>query len=383
MNEQRSFAVVLALVCTLPFGCQASGTQKRAGDDAPRTPQKQSECPEPSRTGSLLPQVCISTNLGSFTIEVDIEHAPITSMNFLRYVEAKYYDGTVFHRAVKDFMIQGGDYLPSMDEKTQGRRGPIFLENQTGLGNTRGTIAAARKIGPRSATSGFFINVADNAAKLDYPQPDGFGYAVFGKVVEGMETVDKIATAPVGPHPKFAAGRLPVVPQVPVVITSAGLISSFDRRRAQVLLNAHTKALAAQYDVSRRLTKEQLQEMIEKIEAEAGAKFVDDDDSKIRYIDRRVGNGLTPLLGGRVTIHYRGILANGFEFETSLANEEAPVYAVDELIQGLREALLTMKEGGMRTVIVPPEMAFGRSGIPNRIPPDSTLIYDIELLEVH
>jgi cyclophilin family peptidyl-prolyl cis-trans isomerase len=135
------------------------------------------------------PVVVISTSLGDITVELDPAKAPLSVENFLTYVKANYYDGTIFHRVIKGFMIQGGAMTPDMREKPT--RPPIKNEAANGLKNERGTIAMARTNQVDSATSQFYINTGTNNAFLDHKVRD-YGYAVFGKVVSGMNIVDKI-----------------------------------------------------------------------------------------------------------------------------------------------------------------------------------------------
>ncbi len=149
--------------------------------------------------------------MGKIVLELYPKKAPITVENFLKYVNSGFYNGTIFHRVIPGFMIQGGGFTPEMEQKPT--RAPIKNEADNGLKNDRGTIAMARTSNPNSATSQFFINVANNAP-LNYPSHGG--YAVFGKVVEGMDVADKIVNVPttsVGPHQD--------VPKKPVVIESA------------------------------------------------------------------------------------------------------------------------------------------------------------------
>jgi len=136
------------------------------------------------------PQVEFRTSMGNFTVELYPEKAPITVENFLRYVDDGFYTGTIFHRVIADFMVQGGGMTADMAEKSN-KRAPITLESKNGLRNDIGWLAMARTGDPNSATSQFFINTVNNAG-LNHPQPDGNGYAVFGKVIEGMDTVEKI-----------------------------------------------------------------------------------------------------------------------------------------------------------------------------------------------
>ena len=162
------------------------------------------------------PKVKLATSLGDIVVQLDPAKAPKTVENFLAYVNDKHYDGTVFHRVINGFMIQGGGFTADMVQKPT--KPPIPLEASNGLKNDTYTIAMARTGNPNSATSQFFINVKDNAM-LNAPQPDGHGYAVFGKVVSGTEVVDKIkavATGNKGPHQN--------VPTTPVTITSATLV---------------------------------------------------------------------------------------------------------------------------------------------------------------
>ncbi len=144
-------------------------------------------------------KVILTTNYGNITIELNAEKAPATVKNFLKYVDSKYYDGTIFHRVIDNFMIQGGGFADGDPPSQKPTNPPIKNEGKkSGLSNTRGTISMARTNDPNSATSQFFINVVDNSKSLD---PGGFspdGYAVFGKVVEGMEFVDKIKAVETG-----------------------------------------------------------------------------------------------------------------------------------------------------------------------------------------
>ena len=161
-------------------------------------------------------KVKLATTMGDIVVELDAAKAPKTVDNFVQYVKAGHYDGTVFHRVIPNFMVQGGGFTPDMAQKAT--RAPIPLESRNGLSNVRGTLAMARTAVPDSATAQFFINVVDNAF-LDQPNSrDGAGYAVFGKVVAGMDVVDKIRAVPTGnrgPHQN--------VPLQPVVITKATL----------------------------------------------------------------------------------------------------------------------------------------------------------------
>lgn len=156
------------------------------------------------------PVVVIDTSMGPITIELYPAKAPVTVDNFLKYVDSGFYDGLVFHRVMPDFMIQGGGLDENLRDKKEGLRPPIKNEANNGLANQRGTIAMARTADPNSATSQFFINHGDNTNKLGPGDVDAYGYAVFGKVIAGMDVVNKIADVPTaqrGPH-----GDVPLKP---------------------------------------------------------------------------------------------------------------------------------------------------------------------------
>lgn len=165
---------------------------------------------------ALAQRVKLQTSAGDIVLELDRDRAPITVDNFLSYVRFRHYDGTIFHRVIPNFMIQGG----GMDAKMQERptQAAIRLEARNGLSNTRGTVAMARTANPDSATAQFFINVVDNAFLDAANARDGHGYAVFGRVVEGMDVVDKIREVPT-----HAVGMHRNVPTMPVTIIKATL----------------------------------------------------------------------------------------------------------------------------------------------------------------
>jgi peptidyl-prolyl cis-trans isomerase A (cyclophilin A) len=165
---------------------------------------------------ALADKVRLATSSGDIVLDLDRSKAPKSVENFVQYVKAGHYDGTIFHRVIPGFMIQGGGMKPDMSEKPT--RAPIPLESRNGLQNQRGTVAMARTMDPNSATSQFFINTVDNAFLDQANSRDGNGYAVFGRVVEGMDVVDKIRAVPTtsaGPHQN--------VPVTPVIIRKATL----------------------------------------------------------------------------------------------------------------------------------------------------------------
>jgi peptidyl-prolyl cis-trans isomerase A (cyclophilin A) len=173
---------------------------------------------QPAAQGAgALPNVLFKTSQGDIRVELYPAKAPKSVENFLDYVKSGQYNGTIFHRVIPGFMIQGGGYNASFAEKPT--RAPIPLESRNGLKNMAGTLAMARTGDPNSATAQFFINTVDNAG-LDYPNPDGNGYAVFGKVVAGMDVVKKIEATPT-----TTRGPMGDVPQKPIVIESATVVA--------------------------------------------------------------------------------------------------------------------------------------------------------------
>ena len=169
----------------------------------------QSPAPAPP---SARPVVALETSLGTIKVALDRDKAPVTVENFLQYVRSGHYDGTIFHRVIPNFMVQGGGFDADMKQKPT--KAPIKNEASNGLKNRRATVAMARTNDPDSATSQFFINVKDNTM-LDYGMRNA-GYAVFGEVVEGMDVVDRIVAVPTTARPPHAD-----VPRMPVVIKSA------------------------------------------------------------------------------------------------------------------------------------------------------------------
>ncbi|CAB5500687.1 Peptidyl-prolyl cis-trans isomerase PpiB (EC [Bathymodiolus thermophilus thioautotrophic gill symbiont] len=169
--------------------------------------------------------IILKTNLGDIHIEVDAKKAPITAKNFVDYVKNGFYDGTIFHRVIKNFMIQGGGFTEDMSEKSTKKE--IENEAKNGLRNAKYTIAMARTMMPHSASSQFFINTTNNSS-LDYPAQDGWGYCVFGEVVEGHAVVDKINLVKTGHHGMHAD-----VPDEAVIVEKA-IVKAATKKKAPV-----------------------------------------------------------------------------------------------------------------------------------------------------
>ena len=171
------------------------------------------------------PQVALKTSMGEIVVELYPDKAPRSVENFLQYVRDGHYAGTIFHRVIGNFMIQGGGFTADFYKNAPGfgqkkTRAAIPIESQNGLKNDRGWLAMARTSDPNSATAQFFINVVDNAG-LNHPQPDGYGYAVFGKVIKGMEVVDRIRAVRTGRNGPFGD-----VPSDPITIESASVVAA-------------------------------------------------------------------------------------------------------------------------------------------------------------
>jgi len=195
----RTIALSMASIWTATWLSATAFAAEPAKAPAAAAPATKTEAKaETKPTVAANPTVEMETTEGKITIELDEKAAPVSTKNFLMYVNDKHYDGVLFHRVIKDFMIQGGGYTVEGGKlKEKPTKAPIINEAKNGLKNVRGSIAMARTSDPNSATAQFFINHVDNG-RLDPPSFDGHGYAVFGKVVSGMDVVDKIASAKTG-----------------------------------------------------------------------------------------------------------------------------------------------------------------------------------------
>ena len=204
-------------ISTFLFSLLLGATLATTGCGA-KEPGKQTVSTEPAAGQPANPKVLIETSKGNITVELFAGKAPLSVENFLTHVKTGFYDGTVFHRVIPGFMIQGGGMLPDMTEKSRGT--PIKNEANNGLKNLRGTLAMARTGEPHSATSQFFINVADNYFLNHRGESfEGWGYAVFGQVVSGMDVVDAILAVPRGDR-----GMHQDVPAEPVIMKRVSLI---------------------------------------------------------------------------------------------------------------------------------------------------------------
>jgi cyclophilin family peptidyl-prolyl cis-trans isomerase len=213
MNNSRRIVLASFFAAALPLAACAQAPADKAAAPAPASA---SSC---TQKGNAPMKVKLTTSMGPIVIQLDKEKAPISVDNFVKYVEAGAYNGTIFHRVIDGFMVQGGGFTKDMQQKPT--QAPIKNEANNGLKNDNYTVAMARTGVRDSATSQFFINVKDNAF-LNYSgeSPQGWGYAVFGKVVEGQDVVDKIKKVPTGNK-----GMYQNVPNEPVVIEKAECIA--------------------------------------------------------------------------------------------------------------------------------------------------------------
>ena len=319
---------------------------------------------------AMHPHYKMETTLGDIVLRLDAEKAPITVLNFHQYVTSGFYNGTIFHRVIDKFMIQGGAFTAEMDKKTDGLRSGIQNEWQNGLKNETGTIAMARlNRQPNSATSQFFINVKPNTA-LDQAR-DGAAYAVFGRVIEGMDIVNKIKAVKTKTITETRMGN---VPAEPIVIKSVALVSEFDPAKVE-------EAMKKAEEEKKTLLEKQMQDIIAKAEKETGRKF-ETTASGLKSIVLTEGTGDTsPAATDTVEVHYTGWLLDGTKFDSSVDRGSPSAFQLNRVIKGWTEGVALMKVGEKRKFIIPADLAYGSQGRPS-IPPNATLVFDVELLAV-
>ncbi|RMF77660.1 MAG: hypothetical protein D6744_11090, partial [Planctomycetota bacterium] len=283
--------ITIAAAAALAFAQDAA--TKANAQNTTSASKPATTAPNEERDG-LHPLVKMTTTLGDIVLELNAEKAPITVDNFIQYAEDGFYEGTIFHRCIEGFMIQGGGFTPDMEEKKEGVRGPIKNEWRNRLRNRRGTIAMARTTDPDSATCQFFINVVDNQ-RLNMPTSGGAGYCVFGKVVEGMDVVDKIVSTEKIKHPKYPSNQA-VTPKEPVVIQSVTLMSAYDRDAVKKLIaeqEARRAAVAAEQEQEKTRRAAEFKELLEKKEDKNGNKL-QSTESGLQYVVLKEGDGPSP-----------------------------------------------------------------------------------------
>lgn len=330
----------------------------------------------------LHPQVRIETSMGTFTAELDAADIPVGVTHFMDHVERGHYKGLVFHRVLKGGLIQGGSYLPTMDKRL-GSKAPEGMEYSTELSNQRGTIALIQVVGRDDVPQAeFFVNISSNTGLDD--QSGIVAYIPIGKITEGQEVVDRIGSVPVAANPKYAAGLSAVVPVKPVTIDDVKVLRPLDRAEAKRVVDDRTRRAeqaAAEAVTSAEQNHVRAEQALENAAKESGSKVVVT-PSGLKHVDLRVGKGAQPLLQDRVVMNFRGALLNGVVLNDTFVEEKPPTKTMSGLIAGLREGVSTMAEGGRRLLLVPPDLAFGNTGIPGRVPPNAWIFYEVELLEV-
>lgn len=315
--------------------------------------------------------VRFETTSGTIDLLLDRGAAPVSAANFLQYVDDDFYAGTIFHRVIDGFMIQGGGFTEDGTKKPV--RDGIWNEWRNGLTNVRGSISMARVGGqPNSGSSQFFINVVDNAG-LDQPR-DGAAYAVFGTVVDGFDVVDAIRAMPTGSG-TLEGGQRPDVPLEAIVVKSAKRIEpaslSPEGKKAAVAWEKKFKEARDTMKDSRARHAAAMALLKEKGQAT---------DSGLRYAIATDGDGAKPVATDTVTVVYTGWFPDGHQFDSSLQHPTGPTatFPLNRVIPGWTEGVALMPVGARYVFEIPGDLAYGPRG-GRGIPANQTLIFEVQL----
>lgn len=342
-------------------------------------------------------QVVMKTTLGDMTIELYVDKAPISVANFLTYAKDGFYTDTIFHRVLKGFMAQGGGVIEGYTPKPT--RDQIPNEADNGLKNERLTLAMARQGGAHTASSQFFINDGNNTF-LDHVSKQGgetYGYCVFGKVVDGLDTFEKIVNAEVKVD-RRADGRQPAAALETITITGVEILDPKAADKAIAEGDAAREAWAAKDAADRaaaaeaRIAAAKARVSAAKEALKAGIDYVAGkgldvsngqfSDTGLWTLDVIEGEGRTPTATETVKAHYTGWLPNGTKFDSSKDRGQPLSFNLQGVIRGWTEGVGGMKAGGTRYLVVPHELGYGERGSPPDIPARATLVFEVELLSI-
>tara|TARA_B100001059_G_scaffold142966_1_gene142910 strand:- start:1850 stop:3076 length:1227 start_codon:yes stop_codon:yes gene_type:complete len=390
MRFPISLAPISILVITL-LGMSSFAFAQ--GETKVADPAKSKVSEDPSDSSPAWDYVLMTTNKGDILVRLNKTQAPISTANFLKYANAGDYNGTIFHRVIGDFMIQGGGF----DEKYEKRTGGAGIKNEwtNGLKNENYTIAMARLGGnPDSATNQFFINVKDNAF-LDQPQPDGAAYAVFGHVIAGRKAVDAIRDTPT----EDRGGAFITSPVDEVIIENvkqvdfkeAVKIAAANGEQASVCSDMtlnEKQAVDAAAKIKNAMEKKQMLSKTDVKPKELPGMAVDrapDGSNKdgLMWWTIKEGSGVEPVsTSDTVKVHYTGYLLDGSKFDSSVDRGEPISFELNRVIPGWTVGVGSMKVGETRKLQIPATLGYGARGAGGVIPPNATLVFDVELLEV-